>query len=91
MQRLLEESLGRGFWRRNRGEKTLERLGESFLYNFSFRVNTTSVMNALNPIEELYDLYSDKEEMPRIVEVVVGELDFNSDIEDRLADPYLKL
>ena len=48
-------------------------------------------MNALNPIEELYDLYSDKEEMPRIVEVVVDELDFNSDIEDRLADPYLKL
>jgi len=44
-------------------------------------------MNALNPIEELYDLYSDKEETPRIIEIVDGELV----IGDRLADLFMDL
>jgi len=45
------------------------------------------VMNALNPIEKLYDLYSDKEETLRITEILDGE----SDMEDRPADLFMDL
>jgi len=48
-------------------------------------------MNWLDPIEKLYNMYSEEEESPRIVKVVDNSLDFDSDKEDRLADLYLKL
>ena len=42
-------------------------------------------MNQLDPIEELYNMYSEEEDTPRIVELGDDGLDFVSDIE-RLAD-----
>jgi len=48
-------------------------------------------MNQLDPIEELYDMYSDKEETLRILEIAGDDLYFDLDIENRLADLYLKL
>ena len=47
-------------------------------------------MNWLDPIEELYDMYSEKEDTLRIVEVGDDDLDFVLDIEG-LADPYIDL
>jgi len=47
-------------------------------------------MNQLDPIEELYNMYSEEEDTPRIVEVVDNGLDFNSDVEGP-ADPYMDL
>ena len=44
-------------------------------------------MNALDLIEELYDLYLDKEETPWIMEIV----DERSDMENRLAGLYMDL
>jgi len=49
-----------------------------------------SVMNQLDPIEELYDMYSEEEDTPRIVEVGDDDLDFVPDIEGP-ADPYIDL
>jgi len=49
------------------------------------------IMNQLDPIEELYDMYSDKEKTLRIVEIAGDDLYFDLDIENRLADLYLKL
>jgi len=40
-------------------------------------------------MEELYDMYSEEEEAPRIVEVAEDGLDFDSDLEGRLADPVI--
>jgi len=48
-------------------------------------------MNASDIIEELYDMYSDKGTSPRIVEVALGGLDLELDLENRPADLYLKL
>jgi len=48
------------------------------------------VMNRLDPIEELYDMYSEEEDTPRIVELVDDGLDFDSDVEGP-ADPYMDL
>jgi len=48
-------------------------------------------MNRLDPIEELYDMYSEEEDTPRIVEVADNGMDFDSDLEDGLANPYLEL
>jgi len=48
-------------------------------------------MNALDPIEELYNLYLDKEAFPCIVEIDDNGLGFNLDFEDRLANLYLEL
>ena len=48
------------------------------------------VMNRLDPIEELYDMYSEKENTPRIVELVNDGLDFVSDTEGP-TDPYTDL
>ena len=48
------------------------------------------VMNQLDPIEELYDMYSEEEDALRIVEIEDDGLDFLSDV-DRLADPYMDL
>ena len=50
----------------------------------------TVVINRLDPIEELYDMYSEKEDTPRIVEVADDGLDFDSDVEGP-ADPYIDL
>ena len=50
-----------------------------------------NVMNQLDLIEELYNMYSEEGETPRIVEVVDDGLDFDLDNENRPADPYLKL
>jgi len=47
-------------------------------------------MNQLDPIEELYEMYLEEKDTPRIVEVKDNNIDFNSDIE-RLADPYMDL
>jgi len=49
-----------------------------------------TVINQLDPIEELYDMYSEEEDTARIVEVGNNDLDFNSDIEGP-ADPYMDL
>ena len=47
-------------------------------------------MNRLDPIEELYEMYSEEEDTLRIVELVDNRLDFDSDIEGP-ADPYMDL
>ena len=47
-------------------------------------------MNWLDPIEELYDMYSEGEDTPRIVKIEDDGLDFVSDV-DGLADPYMDL
>jgi len=47
-------------------------------------------MNRLDPIEELYEMYSEEEDAPRIVEIEDDGLDFLSDV-DGLADLYMDL
>jgi len=47
-------------------------------------------MNRLDPIEELYKMYLEEEDAPRIVEIEDNGLDFLSDV-DGLADPYMDL
>ena len=47
-------------------------------------------MNRLDPIKELYNMYSEEEDTLRIIEVEDDGLDFVSDIEG-LADPYMDL
>jgi len=48
-------------------------------------------MNALDVIKELYDMYSDEETSPWIVEVALEGMDLELDLEDGLADLYLEL
>ena len=48
------------------------------------------VTNQLDPIEELYDMYSEEEDTPRIVELGNDGLDLVLDIEGP-ADPYMDL
>ena len=47
-------------------------------------------MNQLDPIKELYDMYSEEEDTPRIVELGDNGLDLDLDIEGP-ADPYIDL
>jgi len=47
-------------------------------------------MNRLDPIEELYEMYLEEEDTPRIVEIEDNGLDFLSDV-DGLADLYMDL
>jgi len=47
-------------------------------------------MNQLDPIEELYDMYSEEEDTPRIVELEDNGLDLVLDIEGPV-DPYMDL
>ena len=47
-------------------------------------------MNRLDPIEELYEMYSEEEDTPRIVEIEDNGLDFVLD-EEGPADPYTDL
>ena len=49
-----------------------------------------NVMNWLDPIEELYNMYLEEEDILRIVEVEDDGLDFVSDIEGP-ANPYMDL
>jgi len=49
-----------------------------------------NVMNQLDPIKELYDMYLEEEDTLRIVEVIDNKLDFVLDAEG-LADPYMDL
>jgi len=49
-----------------------------------------SVMNRLDPIEELYDMYSEEEDTLRIVELGDNGLDLVLDIEEP-ANPYMDL
>ena len=46
-----------------------------------------NVINQLDPIKELYDMYSEEEDTPKIVEVGDDDLDFVLDIEGP-ANPY---
>jgi len=47
-------------------------------------------MNQLDPIEELYNIYLEEEDTPKIVEIEDDGLDFVSDVEGP-ADPYMDL
>ena len=47
-------------------------------------------MNRLDPIEELYDVYSEEEDTLRIIELVDDGLDVLLDV-DGPADPYMDL
>jgi len=49
------------------------------------------VMKQLDPIEELYDMYLEGEDFPRIVKIVNNGLDMSSDLKDRPANLYLEL
>jgi len=51
---------------------------------------TTGVMNRLDPIEELYNMYSEEEDTLRIVEIEDNGLDLVLDVEGP-ADPYMDL
>ena len=51
---------------------------------------TVFVMNQLDPIEELYEMYSEEEDTLRIVELGDDGLDLVLDIEGP-ADPYTDL
>ena len=48
------------------------------------------VMNRLDPIEELYEIYLEEEDTLRIVEIEDDGLDFVSDVEGP-ANPYMDL
>jgi len=50
----------------------------------------SNVMNRLDPIEELYDMYSEEEDTLRIVELGDNGLDLDLDIKGP-ADPYIDL
>jgi len=47
-------------------------------------------MNQLDPIEELYNMYSEEKDTPKIIEIEDNGLDFISDVE-WLADSYMDL
>jgi len=48
-------------------------------------------MKQLDPIEELYNMYLEEEDTPRIVEVAADNTDLESDLGDGLANLYLEL
>ena len=48
-------------------------------------------MNFPDSIEELYDMYSEEEDTPRIVELMDDQMDLDSELGDRPADLYLEL
>jgi len=48
-------------------------------------------MKQLDSIEELYNMYLEEENTPRIMEVVENKLDLDFDLEDGPVDLYLKL
>jgi len=48
-------------------------------------------MNASDAIKEVYNMYSDEETPPQIVEVTSEEMDLELDLEDRPANSYSEL
>jgi len=48
-------------------------------------------MNQFNPIKELYDIYLEEKDIPRIVKIEDDGLGLDLDLEDGPVDPYLKL
>ena len=63
----------------------------SYTYRLEKRTRFSSgVMNQLDPIEELYEMYSKEDDTPRIVEVEDDGLGFDSDLENGPASPYLE-
>jgi len=50
-----------------------------------------SVINALDPIKELYNMYLKGEKTPWIMEVSDGRLGLDSDLKNGLSDSYLEL
>ena len=70
----------------------IERLCPKWTTDLSDRVvcEHIVVMNQLDPIKELYDMYLEEEDTPRIVEIEDDGLDFVSDVEEP-ADPYMDL
>ena len=48
-------------------------------------------MKQLDPIEELYDMYLEEEDSPRIVEIMDDDLGMDLDLGDRPVDPHLVL
>ena len=56
----------------------------------SWFTNYSYIMNWLDPIKELYDMYSEEEDTPKIIEIEDDGLDFVSDVEGP-ADPYMDL
>jgi len=48
------------------------------------------VMNRLDPIEELYDMYLEEKDTLRIIEIENNRLDLDLDVEGP-ADPYMDL
>ena len=63
--------------------------GSKFFWRKNLKREGT-VMNQLDPIEELYDMYLEEEDTPRIVELEDNGLDLVSDVEGP-ADPYIDL
>ena len=49
------------------------------------------VINQLDPIDKIYDMYSEDKEILQIMEKVSNGLDMDSDLEDRPLDLYLEL
>jgi len=47
-------------------------------------------MKQLDPIKELYNMYLEEEDSPKIVEVIDNSMDLDSDMEGP-ANPYLEL
>jgi len=50
-----------------------------------------TVINCLDPIKDLYNMYSGEEEAPRAVEVTDEDLDLDSELRYGPADPYSEL
>ena len=48
-------------------------------------------MNWLDPIKELYNMYSKEEDTPNIVKVVDNKLEVDSNLENRPVNPYFQL
>ena len=63
---------------------------KDLIYNLRYRSNSPSIMNRLDPIEELYDMYSEEEDTPRIVELGDDRLGFVSDVKGPV-NPYTDL
>ena len=53
-------------------------------------LHQSSVIKQLDPIEELYNLYLEEEDSPRIVEVI-EDMNLGLGLKDRPVDLYLKL
>jgi len=48
-------------------------------------------MNRLDPIKELYNIYSEEENTLRIVELTDNQMDLDLELRDGPANPYLEL